>query len=76
MKAAKTAGAKVVAVPSLKGQDDFYSIANYMLHSLLEFQPELWDLPAFDDCTFFSLSISSSYLLTNAAGKCDVTTNC
>ncbi|KAG6491153.1 bifunctional riboflavin kinase/FMN phosphatase-like [Zingiber officinale] len=57
VKAAKTAGAKVVAVPSLQGQDECYYIADYMLHSLLEFQPELWDLPAFDDWVQSALPI-------------------
>lgn len=57
VRGAKDAGAKVVAVPSLQGQDENYSIANCLLHTLLEFQPELWGLPAFEDGTF-------SYLLS------------
>ncbi|THU72256.1 hypothetical protein C4D60_Mb04t10180 [Musa balbisiana] len=51
VRGAKDAGAKVVAVPSLQGQDENYSIANCLLHTLLEFQPELWGLPAFEDDT-------------------------
>ncbi|KAF8413750.1 hypothetical protein HHK36_001743 [Tetracentron sinense] len=47
--AAKAAGMKVVAVPSLQAQADRYSIANSVLHSLLEFRPELWGLPPFED---------------------------
>ncbi|KAJ6850881.1 uncharacterized protein M6B38_262065 [Iris pallida] len=49
VRAAKASGAKVVAVPSLQNQDDQYSIADTVLRSLLEFQPELWSLPAFED---------------------------
>ncbi|XP_072973041.1 bifunctional riboflavin kinase/FMN phosphatase-like isoform X1 [Typha angustifolia] len=49
VRAAKAAGAKVVAVPSLRNQDEYYSIANSVLHSLLDFQPESWGLPAFED---------------------------
>lgn len=41
----------VVAVPSLQNESDSYSIADSVLHSLLEFQPEQWGLPQFDDCT-------------------------
>nr|CAD1834367.1 unnamed protein product [Ananas comosus var. bracteatus] len=42
VRAAKASGAKVVAAPSLQSQVENYSIANSVLHSLLEFQPELW----------------------------------
>ncbi|KAL7000556.1 hypothetical protein U1Q18_001707, partial [Sarracenia purpurea var. burkii] len=49
VKAAKAAGMKVVAVPSLQNADDQYSIADSVLHSLLEFCPELWGLPPFED---------------------------
>ncbi|XP_020098102.1 bifunctional riboflavin kinase/FMN phosphatase-like [Ananas comosus] len=49
VRAAKASGAKVVAVPSLQSQVENYSIANSVLHSLLEFQPELWGLPPFED---------------------------
>ncbi|KAG0490986.1 hypothetical protein HPP92_007849 [Vanilla planifolia] len=49
VKAAKDAGATVVAVPSLQNQIERYSVADHILHSLLDFQPELWGLPAFDD---------------------------
>ncbi|RRT45969.1 hypothetical protein B296_00048164, partial [Ensete ventricosum] len=49
VRGAKAAGAKVVAVPSLQGQDENYSVASCVLHTLLEFQPELWGLPAFED---------------------------
>lgn len=42
----------VVAVPSLQNESDSYSIADSILHSLLEFQPEQWGLPRFEDCLF------------------------
>ncbi|KAL1560620.1 bifunctional riboflavin kinase/FMN phosphatase-like isoform X1 [Salvia divinorum] len=49
VKAGKAANMKVVAVPSLENESDSYSIADSILHSLLEFQPEHWGLPEFDD---------------------------
>ncbi|KAH6785487.1 hypothetical protein C2S51_037942 [Perilla frutescens var. frutescens] len=49
VKAGKAAGMKVVAVPSLQNESDSYSIADSILHSLLEFQPEQWGLPQFED---------------------------
>ncbi|XP_051124865.1 bifunctional riboflavin kinase/FMN phosphatase-like [Andrographis paniculata] len=49
VKAGKAAGMKVVAVPSLQTEADSYSIADLILHSLLEFQPEQWGLPQFGD---------------------------
>lgn len=52
VRAAKGSGAHVVAVPSLQNQDDRYLIADCVLHSLLEFKPDLWGLPAFSDCKF------------------------
>ncbi|KAF5191420.1 bifunctional riboflavin kinase/FMN phosphatase-like [Thalictrum thalictroides] len=60
--AAKAAGMKVVAVPSLKAQMDRYSIADYVLHSLLEFRPELWGLPAFGDWVGNALPIEPLYV--------------
>ncbi|KAG1346749.1 putative (DL)-glycerol-3-phosphatase 2 [Cocos nucifera] len=61
VRAAKASGAKVVAVPSLQHQDEHYSIANFVLHSLLEFQPELWGLPAFEDWVQNALPIEPLY---------------
>lgn len=61
VKAAKAAGMKVVAVPSLQNAADQYSNADSVLHSLLELQPELWGLPAFDDC--IDLSNLSTFLI-------------
>lgn len=49
VRAAKDAGTAVVAVPSLHNQAKSYTIANYVLQSLLEFQPELWGLASFED---------------------------
>ncbi|XP_062221916.1 bifunctional riboflavin kinase/FMN phosphatase-like isoform X2 [Phragmites australis] len=46
---AKASGAKVVAVPSLQSQRQLYSIADVVLYSLLDFHPELWGLPPFED---------------------------
>ncbi|KAL6845541.1 hypothetical protein ACP4OV_025036 [Aristida adscensionis] len=46
---AKASGAKVVAVPSLQSQRQYYSIADVILYSLLDFNPELWALPPFED---------------------------
>ncbi|XP_031105372.1 bifunctional riboflavin kinase/FMN phosphatase-like [Ipomoea triloba] len=50
VKAGKAAGMKVVAVPSVQTEIDQYSIADSVLHSILELQPELWGLPPFGDC--------------------------
>ncbi|KAL2483422.1 Bifunctional riboflavin kinase/FMN phosphatase [Forsythia ovata] len=49
VKAGKAAGMKVVAVPSLQIETHLYSIADSILHSLVEFQPQLWGLPQFRD---------------------------
>jgi riboflavin kinase / FMN hydrolase len=42
-------GAKVVAVPSLQSQRQHYSLADTVLYSLLDFYPEHWGLPPFED---------------------------
>ncbi|KAJ4780857.1 Bifunctional riboflavin kinase/FMN phosphatase [Rhynchospora pubera] len=57
VRAAKASGAKVLAVPSLQGQMECYSIADLILHSLLDFQPKLWGLPTFGDWVQNSLPI-------------------
>lgn len=48
--AGKEAGMKVVAVPSLPKQSQLFTSADEVINSLLDFQPDKWGLPAFDDC--------------------------
>ncbi|XP_071691299.1 bifunctional riboflavin kinase/FMN phosphatase-like isoform X2 [Rutidosis leptorrhynchoides] len=55
--AGKAANMQVVAVPSIQIESDEFSIADYVIHSLLDFQPELWGLPPFDDRVLNSLPI-------------------
>ncbi|KAK6134315.1 hypothetical protein DH2020_031938 [Rehmannia glutinosa] len=62
VKAGKAAGMKVVAVPSLQIECDSYSIADSILHSLLEFQPEQWGLPQFGDWDDNTLPIEPIHL--------------
>ncbi|KAK4438820.1 Bifunctional riboflavin kinase/FMN phosphatase [Sesamum alatum] len=62
VKAGKAAGMKVVAVPSLQIESDSYSIADSILHSLLEFQPEQWGLPQFGDWVDNTLPIEPIHL--------------
>ncbi|KAM0875823.1 hypothetical protein ACQ4PT_036546 [Festuca glaucescens] len=64
VQAAKASGAKVVAVPSLQSQRQFYSMADLILYSLLDFHPELWGLPPFEDCILGALPMEP--LLSNA----------
>ncbi|KAK7324682.1 hypothetical protein VNO77_28436 [Canavalia gladiata] len=61
VKAANAAKMKVVTVPSRK-EADCYELANAVLHSLLEFQPELWGLPPFDDWVDNTLPIEPIHL--------------
>ncbi|XP_066309689.1 bifunctional riboflavin kinase/FMN phosphatase-like isoform X1 [Miscanthus floridulus] len=49
VKGAKASGAKAVAVPSLQSQRKHYYIADVILYSLLDFDPELWRFPPFED---------------------------
>lgn len=60
MKASKSAKIKVVAVPSVITQIDEYSIADSVIHSLLEFQPQLWGLPSFEDGKLWSFILRCS----------------
>ncbi|XP_047054647.1 bifunctional riboflavin kinase/FMN phosphatase-like [Lolium rigidum] len=64
VQAAKASGAKVVAVPSLQSQRQFYSMADLILYSLLDFHPELWGLPPFEDFILGALPVEP--LLSNA----------
>ncbi|KAL6614489.1 hypothetical protein ACP70R_036759 [Stipagrostis hirtigluma subsp. patula] len=59
---AKASGAKVVAVPSLQSQRQHYSFADVVLYSLLDFQPELWGLPPFEDRIQGALPIEPLFL--------------
>ncbi|KAA8526294.1 hypothetical protein F0562_008503 [Nyssa sinensis] len=62
VKAAKAAGMKVVAVPSIQRKLGQFSIADSVLQSLLEFQPELWGLPPFEDWVDNALPVEPFYL--------------
>ncbi|KAL4573235.1 hypothetical protein LXL04_020034 [Taraxacum kok-saghyz] len=57
IKAGKAAKMQVVAVPSIQSESDQYSIADYIIHSFLDFKPELWGLPPFDDWVMKALPI-------------------
>ncbi|TKY48931.1 Bifunctional riboflavin kinase/FMN phosphatase [Spatholobus suberectus] len=59
--AANAAKMKVVAIPSRR-EADCYGLANVVLHSLLEFQPEPWGLPPFDDWLDNTLPIEPIHL--------------
>ncbi|KOM43780.1 hypothetical protein LR48_Vigan05g138500 [Vigna angularis] len=61
VKAANAAQMKIVAVPS-QMEADCNGLANVVLHSLLEFQPELWGLPPFDDWLDDTLPIEPIHL--------------
>lgn len=61
VKAANAAKMKVVAIPSRR-EADCHGLANVVLHSLLEFQPELWGLPPFDDWLDNTLPIEPIHL--------------
>ncbi|XP_024023322.1 bifunctional riboflavin kinase/FMN phosphatase [Morus notabilis] len=61
VKAANAAKMEVVAVPP-RSEAGCSSLANTVLHSLLEFQPELWGLPPFEDWIDNALPIEPIYL--------------
>lgn len=60
VKAANAARMEVVAVPP-HGEATCSSLANTVLHSLLEFQPEHWGLPPFEDWVDNALPIEPIY---------------
>ncbi|CAL9011673.1 unnamed protein product [Prunus brigantina] len=60
VKAANAARMEVVAVPP-RGEATCSSLANTVLHSLLEFQPERWGLPPFGDWVDNALPIEPIY---------------
>ncbi|GAV60158.1 Flavokinase domain-containing protein/HAD_2 domain-containing protein [Cephalotus follicularis] len=61
VKAAKAAKMKVIAVPA-QSESDSSIIADTVLHSLLEFAPELWGLPPFEDWVDNALPIELIHL--------------
>ncbi|KAK7335445.1 hypothetical protein VNO80_27288 [Phaseolus coccineus] len=61
VKAANAAKMKIAAIPSRR-EADCNGLANVVLHSLLEFQPELWGLPPFDDWLDDTLTIEPIHL--------------
>ncbi|XP_023000816.1 bifunctional riboflavin kinase/FMN phosphatase isoform X1 [Cucurbita maxima] len=60
--AGKAAGMKVVAVPSLPKTTNLYSSADEVINSLLDFQPEKWGLPPFEDWVENTLPIHPMYI--------------
>ncbi|PWA43815.1 cof protein [Artemisia annua] len=62
IKAGKAASMQVVVVPSIQSDTDEFSIADYVIHSFLDFQPELWGLPPFDDRVMKALPIEPVHL--------------
>lgn len=66
---AKASGAKVVAVPSLQSQRQHYSIADTILYSLLDFCPELWGLPPFEDRIHGALPIEPLFFNAQIGDK-------
>ncbi|KAI4378343.1 hypothetical protein MLD38_015834 [Melastoma candidum] len=65
--AGKFAKMKVVAVPS-QSEADCSSIADTIIHSLLEFHPEKWGLPPFDDWVNGALPIETLSLTCHHIG--------
>nr|XP_043638715.1 bifunctional riboflavin kinase/FMN phosphatase-like isoform X2 [Erigeron canadensis] len=57
VKAGKAANMQVVAIPSTQSESDQFLIADYVIHSFLDFQPELWGLPPFEDWVMKALPI-------------------
>ncbi|KAL9243760.1 hypothetical protein vseg_017610 [Gypsophila vaccaria] len=61
VKAGKASGMKVVVVPS-DTEADAAAVADLSLKSLLEFQPQPWGLPPFDDWVNNALPVNPIYL--------------
>ncbi|CAI9089221.1 OLC1v1023754C1 [Oldenlandia corymbosa var. corymbosa] len=62
VRAGKAAGMNVVAVPSLLNEREKFYIADSVINSLLEFQPDVWGLPAFKDWVCNALPIEPIYV--------------
>ncbi|KAJ7946903.1 Bifunctional riboflavin kinase/FMN phosphatase [Quillaja saponaria] len=62
VKAGKTAGMEVVAVPSLPKQTHLYTAADEVINSLLDLQLEKWGLPPFEDWIEGTLPIDPWYI--------------
>ncbi|XP_073039872.1 bifunctional riboflavin kinase/FMN phosphatase isoform X2 [Primulina eburnea] len=60
--AGKEAGMEVVAVPSLPKQSQLFTSADEVINSLLDFRPEKWGLPAFEDWIEGTLPIEPWYI--------------
>ncbi|KZV31264.1 bifunctional riboflavin kinase/FMN phosphatase, partial [Dorcoceras hygrometricum] len=60
--AGKEAGMTVVAVPSLPKQSQHFTSADEVINSLLDFQPDKWGLPAFEDWVEGTLPIEPWYI--------------
>ncbi|PWA76089.1 cof protein [Artemisia annua] len=56
-KAGKAANMQVVAIPSVQTESDEFSVADNVIHSFLDFQPEIWRLPPFNDWVMKALPI-------------------
>ncbi|XP_041025641.1 bifunctional riboflavin kinase/FMN phosphatase [Juglans microcarpa x Juglans regia] len=60
--AGKAAGMEVVAVPSIPKQSHLYTLADVVINSLLDLQPENWGLPPFQDWIEGTLPIEPWYI--------------
>lgn len=58
----KAAGMELIAVPSLPKQSHLYTSADVVINSLLDFRPEEWGLPAFEDWIDNTLPVGPWYV--------------